>query len=225
LLAVDIPGEVDMVAFASENSITNRGEQAWTKDNGLLSIWILGMFRHSPATTVVFPYRRDAGADVPIVNADYFGEVPQNRLQTRDGFIFFKGDGAFRSKIGVGPERALPLMGSYDAERKILTIVHFSPPEEANKDYVNSMWKIQEHPYRGDVVNSYNDGPLEDGEAQLGPFYELESSSPAAALQPGETRTHTHTTLHFLGNTAILDQLSRDILGIGLEEIEAVFVE
>ena len=47
------------------------------------------------------------------------------------------------------------------------------------REYVNSLWEIQDEPFRGDVVNSYNDGKLEDG-TQLGPFYELESSSPAA---------------------------------------------
>ncbi|MFP4091758.1 MAG: DUF6786 family protein [Cyclobacteriaceae bacterium] len=224
LLQADIPDDINMVAFASENSITNEGEQAWENESGLLSIWILGMFRHSPATTVVIPYRQEAAEDVPVVNADYFGTVPEERLKVENGFIFFKGDGAYRSKIGVGPERALPEMGSYDAEREVLTIVSFSLPEEA-EDYVNSMWELQDHPYEGDVINSYNDGPLEGEEAQLGPFYELESSSPAAALSPGESLSHSHTTLHFSGEPATLNKLSREILGIGINEIKAVFNE
>jgi hypothetical protein len=29
--------------------------------------------------------------------------------------------------------------------------------------YVNSKWGQQDDPYKGDVVNSYNDGPVEDG--------------------------------------------------------------
>ncbi|MDG2385208.1 MAG: hypothetical protein P8N76_26290 [Pirellulaceae bacterium] len=48
------------------------------------------------------------------------------------------------------------------------------------------MWKLQDQPYAGDVINSYNDGPLELGKPGLGPFYELETSSRAAALGPGK---------------------------------------
>ena len=48
------PG-VAMVAFESINAITNAGRTPWTADTGLLSIWILGMFNPSPATTIVVP--------------------------------------------------------------------------------------------------------------------------------------------------------------------------
>ena len=43
------------------NSITNLGAAAWTKDTGLLSIWILGMFNPSPATTIVIPFKTGPG--------------------------------------------------------------------------------------------------------------------------------------------------------------------
>ena len=88
-------------------------------------------------------------------------------------------------------------------------------------DYVNSMWEIQKQPYRGDVVNSYNDGPPAPGAKPLGPFYELETSSPAAALEPGKSLTHVHRTFHFQGERALLDTLARKLLGASLEEIEA----
>ncbi len=55
----------------------------------------------------------------------------------------------------------------------VLTLVHLTVPEGAT-DYVNSMWEIQEKPFAGDVVNSYNDGPASPGAKPLGPFYELE---------------------------------------------------
>jgi hypothetical protein len=58
------------------------------------------------------------------------------------------------------------------------------------------MWEHQEDPFCGDVVNSYNDGPLPGG-SQMGPFYELETSSPAADIEPGDTLTHEHATFHF----------------------------
>jgi len=76
-------------------------------------------------------------------------------------------------------------------------------------------------PYAGDVINAYNDGPPEPGAAPLGPFYELESSSPAAALQPGESITHVHRTFHFTGDREALDSLARNLLSLSLSVIEA----
>jgi hypothetical protein len=40
---------------------------------------------------------------------------------------------------------------------------------------------------------------LPDG-SQMGPFYELETSSPAADIEPGDTLTHEHATFHFCGS-------------------------
>jgi hypothetical protein len=145
--------------------------------------------------------------------------VPADRLVRRDGVLFFSGDGEYRSKIGLSPQRAKSVVGSYDAENRILTIVNYSKPEGVSR-YVNSMWEIQDRPYGGDVVNSYNDGPLGPGEPGLGPFYELETSSPAAALAPGESITHIHSTYHFHGSEADLDAIAERVLGVSLEEVK-----
>ena len=87
-------------------------------------------------------------------------------------------------------------------------------------DFVNSLWDLQKNPFGGDVVNSYNDGPSQPGGTQLGKFYELESSSPALALKPGQTATHRHLTIHFTGEEAKLNLLSKAVLGVGLEDIK-----
>ena len=221
MLGVSLPAGLKLVAFESENVLANTGAAAWTKPGGLLSIWILGMFQPSPRTTVVVPYREGPESERgPIVNDAYFGKVPADRLLAKDGRLFFRGDGERRSKIGLSPERATGILGSYDAPRKLLTIVSYTQPAGAS-DYVNSMWEIQKQPYRGDVVNSYNDGPPAPGAKPLGPFYELETSSPAAALEPGKSLTHVHRTFHFQGERALLDTLARKLLGASLEEIEA----
>ena len=218
-LGISVPPGVATVAFRSKNRITNTGENPWIRDSGLLSIWILGMFNPSPATTIVVPFKRGPEAELgPVVNDAYFGKVPAERLVVGDGVIFFSGDGLFRSKIGIAPRRALPFAGSYDAELGVLTIVHLTVPEGA-ADYVNSMWRIQEDPYAGDVVNSYNDGPASPGAKPMGPFYELESSSPAAALAPGQFLSHAHTTMHFRGDAKALETVARQALGVGIEEI------
>jgi hypothetical protein len=212
------PG-LQVVAFESDNKITNAGKQPWRKETGLLSIWILGMFNPSPATTVVVPIKPGPESQLgPLVTSDYFGPIPPERLAVRDGVIYFRGDGQYRSKIGVGPKRCKPILGSYDARNKVLTLVQFSFKEGVT-DYVNSLWKLQDDPYGGDVVNSYNDGPPKPGAKPLGPFYELETSSPAAALAPGKSLRHIHRTLHLTGPEAQLDAVARATLGVGLKQI------
>jgi hypothetical protein len=223
LLGITPAKKVKMVTFETINKVTNTGEKEWEKDTGLLSIWILGMFNPSPATTIVVPFK--AGPEDKLgatVNDAYFGKVPADRLVVKNGVLFFSGDGQYRSKIGLSPLRAKPILGSYDAVNQVLTIVQYSKPRGA-LDYVNSMWEMQDEPYKGDVVNSYNDGPPEPGAKPLGPFYELETSSPAASLKPGETISHVHRTFHLQGPEAELDQIARATLGVTIEEIKSVF--
>ncbi|MBN1542982.1 hypothetical protein JW992_12620 [candidate division KSB1 bacterium] len=211
---------IDWVGFASENRLTNSGDQAWSKSTGLLSIWILGMFQPSDNTTIVIPYT--SGPDSllgPVVNDAYFGRVPEDRLKVGGRAIFFSGDGRYRSKIGLSPQRSQPVLGSYDADNGVLTIVTFTLPKGL-RDYVNSMWELQDEPYRGDAINSYNDGPPEPGAKPLGPFYELETSSPAIELLPGKSLIHIHRTIHFRGTPEQLDPLAQELLGVRLEVIE-----
>ncbi|QNN25435.1 hypothetical protein HED60_12800 [Planctomycetales bacterium ZRK34] len=226
-LGVNVPAGVRLVAYESDNRLTNAGKNPWQKKNGLLSIWILGMYNPSPTTTIVIPFKPGPADKLgPIVNDAYFGQIAGDRLKIDEanGVIYFKGDGESRGKIGVGPQRVKPFAGSYDAAHGVLTLVQFTVPDDPTEaDYVNSMWGKQDHPYAGDVVNSYNDGPPEPGKPPLGPFYELESSSPGAALKPGETLEHVHRTIHLQGDRAALDAISRATLGVGLDAIEGAF--
>ncbi|MDA0321652.1 MAG: hypothetical protein O2923_02900 [Verrucomicrobia bacterium] len=224
LLGLELDAALQVVAFESDNGITNIGIEPWTKDGGLLSIWILGMFNPTPTTTVVLPYVVGPSSELgeTVVNDNYFGKVPADRLKPANGVVYFKGDGQYRSKIGIPPGRAKPFIGSYDEELNLLTLVHYTIPEGAT-DYVNSLWKIQDDPYGGDVVNSYNDGPPKPGAAPLGPFYELETSSPAAALVPGQTLRHAHRTIHIQGDESALEPIVRATLGVGLDEIKNAF--
>lgn len=210
----------DVVAYESVNTLTNTGKDAWKKETGVMSIWILGMFTPSPSTTIVIPIQ--GGGEDKLgtkVNDTYFGKVPAERLRVEDDVLFFKGDGTYRSKIGITPRRAKPVAGSYDAAGKVLTLVQFNQPAGAT-EYVNSMWEIQKQPFGGDAVNSYNDGPPEPGAKPMGPFYELETSSPAAALLPGTSITHVHRTFHFQGDEAALNKIALSALGVSLDEIK-----
>jgi hypothetical protein len=213
------PGEVDAVLYESDNRVTNTGTNVWRPESGLVSIWILGMLRPGPRTTVVVPYQAGPESERgPVVNDKYFGAQPPERLHVGPTAVFFRGDGTHRGKIGIPQPRAKDLAASYDPDRRLLTLVRFSLPA-APHGYVNSMWADQPDPYNGDVMNSYNDGPLGPGQPPLGPFYEIESSSPAAALRPGESIRHVHRTVHLQGPQASLDAITRNVLGLSLEQI------
>jgi hypothetical protein len=214
---------VKVVGFESRNRITNRGAAPWRHETGLPSIWIAGTFSPSPSTIIVVPFRPGPDTELgPVVNDKYFGRVPPDRLVVKESAIYFRGDGQQRGKIGVSPRRARPVLGSYDAKVRVLTLVTYTLPPGA-EDYVNSLWEQQREPYRGDANNSYNDGPPAPGAKPLGPFYELESSSPATALGPGQSGEHVHRTLHFVGAPEDLDAVARASLGVGIADITSAF--
>ncbi|AZQ65582.1 hypothetical protein EI427_22325 [Flammeovirga pectinis] len=211
-LAVNLNAiNVDFVGFESVNQIKNIGNSKWNKSSGLLSIWILGMLKPSSETAMFIPFKGATNYK------SYFGDIPADKLSVKDQMILFKGDGTHRSKIGLPPENTIPMLGSYDAEKKVLTVVQFS--FDNDQDYVNSMWEIQEAPYAGDVVNTYNDGPLKNGD-QLGPFYELESSSPAKELAVQDSVVHHHVTYHFEGDEVELEKLTLQLFNKELKELQ-----
>lgn len=215
-LNTQLPEGVKYVGYQTDNHVENVGSNDWKKESGLLSIWLLGMFTPSDQTTVIIPFKPIPNAR-ELITTTYFGEIPAERLLIRDSVLFFTCDGKYRSKIGLSPSIAKPLSASYDFRKNVLTITRFEIA--ANASYVNSKWEIQSEPYRGDAVNSYNDGPLADG-SQLGPFYELESSSHALELKAGQRESYRQLTIHVEGDFEKLNTLSKDILGVDLNTIK-----
>ncbi|MDT8432048.1 MAG: DUF6786 family protein [Bacteroidales bacterium] len=221
-LRSNIGGDLAMVAYESENVLTNTGSAAWDESSGLLSIWMLSMFNPSDKGVVFIPFKKGSEDTLgPVVNDDYFGKVPSDRLKISDGMIYFKTDGKRRGKIGLSPQRALPWCGSYDPVQKALTLLWYLLPGNV-AEYVNAKWGPQEDPLDGDVVNAYNDGPLEDGSI-MGPFYELESSSPAAFLAPSESMVHRQMIFHIAGEEEELDLILQTLFGITIDEVKNVF--
>ncbi len=211
-------GDVRLVGFQTINTITNQG-QAMSREKGLVSIWSLGQFPAGARTFVIVPYRTGNESKLgPIVNSDYFGRVPPDRLRVTSDAIWFLADGRFRSKIGVSQPRAKPIAGAIDLGNGVLTLVHFTMPDDpTNFSYVNNTWGRQAEPYRGDVANSYNDGPPEPGRPALGGFFEIESLSPAAQLPTGKSLSHTQTTFHVTGSSAALAQIAKAALGVDVK--------
>ncbi len=215
-LNTQIPSNIHFVGYQTDNTITNTGTNDWKKENGLLSIWLLGMFTPTPQTVIIIPFhpRPDARS---FITDDYFGKVPSERLQVKDSVLFFTCDGKYRGKIGLSPVIAKPLAAGFDFKNNVLTLV--IPAIEKDGMYVNSKWEIQKEPYKGDVINAYNDGPLKDG-TQPGPFYEVESSSPAKELKKGEKLKYSQVTCHLQGDYNSLRQLAKQLLNVDLDEIK-----
>lgn len=221
-LGIEPDSSVKWVGFETNNSLTNTGKKPWTKESGTLSIWILSMLNPIENGAAVIPYREGDEKTVgPVATTNYFGEIPADRIQMKEGILYFKVDGKHRSKLGIAYKRATSFAGSYDIDNKTLTILQLTLPEK-EKEYINQLWEVQKEPFKGDAINSYNDGPL-DGGGQIGPFYELESSSPAAFLAPGESINHIQRMYHFVGTEEQLNVLSNKILGVSIEQVKSAF--
>jgi len=218
ILKMHLDSAVKVVGVKTDNSITNTGKDEWTKQTGAPCLWNLDMFTPSPKAIIVIPY--DEKASGKVATTDYFGQIPPDRVTTKKGHLFFKADGKSRGKLGMTATRTLSVAGSYDAANNVLSIIFFDVDKKAT--YLNQEWKTDKDPLVGAAVNAYNDGPLANG-SQLGPFYEMESVSPAAFLKPDEKLTHQHYIFHFTGDTAGLNAIASRILGVSLADIQAAF--
>ncbi len=213
-----LPDGARWTAFRSVNTVHNAGNDAWTRATGLPCIWILGMFRPGSDALAILPFRTDAvdPDQGPAVRADYFGELDSKRFRIEHGFALFRVDSEFVSKVGILRNRAKNVMAAYNPETRVLTVVQFTPVV-ADAPYVSEQWVTDVDPYYGDVVNSYNHGGPEQ-------FYELESSSPALALAPGESYTHVSTTCHFRFETeAQLADAVWNALGLDWAKVSAAW--
>ena len=209
------------VGFESNNTLTNVSDRPWARETGLLSIWILGQF---PAgATVVMPCR-DGSGQIPYTT--YFrGQTPEltgAEIKTGAHAIYYNGNGKAIGKIGLKPGKATGYFGSYHPDSRVLTIIQYSY-RPGDTDYVNSLWKQQQHPYDGDVINAYNDGALDANAPHTPTFYELESSSATQPLKPGEQLSHVHRTFHFQGDEAALDRICESLLGTTIAHIQSQF--
>lgn len=210
--ALDLPlsEALSGVAFSAETWIRNAGEDPWMKESGLLSIWDLGCLHPSPNTVVIIPTRNN-----PDSVTIYFTPLDENRLQIRQGIIFYRADAQYMNKIGLRPEYASHFFGSYSHEKKQLHLVKFSFHDDSL--YVNSLWGHKD-PYQGDVINVFN-GEVNPNLDRTWPFYELESSSSARELEPGDQMYHLQSIFHFEGNLNDLDMIAQKILGVSLKTI------
>ncbi|HKG69368.1 MAG TPA: DUF6786 family protein, partial [Segetibacter sp.] len=212
---------VKVVGYETVNVLANKGTAEWTEATGMPCMWLLDMFKPTPATVIVVPFKNAAGQPFnKVATTNYFGQIPSDRLKHTDDVLYFKADGKSRGKLGVVPGKAKPFAGSYDSQNKVLTAIKFDVEPEAK--YLNQEWNTTKPSFLGDAVNAYNDGPLADG-SQMGPFYEIESVSPAAFLKPDQTLSHKHSVFHFTGNEQALDGIAKKLFGTSLDDIKKAF--
>jgi hypothetical protein len=214
------------VGFETATTITNRGPD-FAKQNGLVSIWILGQMNASPQTVVIVPYKPGAEAELgPVVKSDYCGPLPADRLKILPEAVLFRADSRFRSKIGTSQRRARNVLGSIDFASGVLTLVEFTMPDDPAKHiYLNNMCELpQAEPFQGDVANSYNDGPKQGGGDPYGAFYEIETVSPALELKTGQSLKHCHRTVHVQADAETLRALAQKTLGVDLDLVRRDFL-
>lgn len=220
-LEVQLPEGINVVAYSTVNKITNLNNFKWDEKTGSVCIWMLDMFNPSDSAVTVVPYKEGDEKEIGIIaTTGYFGEIPSDRIRNESGIICLKTDGKYRSKLGMSARRTKAIAGNYDPLSRRLTIITFDTDPTAI--YLNQEWNPDMNPLEGDVLNAYNDGPLEDGSI-MGPFLELESCSPAAFLEPGESLSHRHNVFHFTGDEAVLSPISEELLGVSLEKVKNIF--
>ncbi len=128
-LGIQLDTTVKTVGIKTNNTLTNASSKAWTKLTGAPCLWDLDMFTPSPQVTIVIPYKADAKGKV--ATTDYFGQIPANRVNYKNGHLFFKADGKSRGKLGMPAGRSTAIAGSYDATNNVLTITQFDVDSRA----------------------------------------------------------------------------------------------
>ena len=90
---IQLTNDMKIVAYKSENKITNTGDKAWTKEGGLVSVWMLGCFNPTPTTTVFIPYKWKIQCKLPPKTKRFcplktFNNAPLKSLD-RWGYYYF----------------------------------------------------------------------------------------------------------------------------------------
>ncbi len=203
-LSITIDENMKFVAFQTKNRLTNHDTIPWKKETGLVGLWSAGMYQGTDDTVVIIPLTNQAKLEDIL---QYMGNLDTSRLQLKENILLYKGDGKYRSKIGVPPHLSPEVYGCYSKSKNRLTIVQYK--KELDTLYSNSFVSIQDEPYKGEAIPIYNNGS---------DFFELESNAPLKELQPSETTSHWHRVYHFSSDETKLNEISKKLLGVELTD-------
>lgn len=210
-LEIEISKNIKVVGFQSKNSIENIGND-WIEKNGIIAPWILGMFQGTHKSIGIFPVNKKENDSLTIQK--YLAEIDKDKLVCSDSAVFYKTDGAYRSKIGINKINAKPIFGNIDFKNKVLTIITFKFNNKGN--YLNCDEYNHSELYKGDVVSCYNN----ISENNVSTFFELESAASAKVLKNGERNIHWHNTYHFEGPMTDLEHIAKKLLGVSLKALK-----
>jgi len=209
-LGVGRDAGVRVVSFETITAVTNAGDTAWTKDGGLPAPRIVGTFPAHGRAHVMIPFvggpERYHGA-VVLGDESRAREANELRIDLERSLLVATttSDGA---PIAIGPRRAKPVLGGWDAARGVLTLLEFTLPIET-QDYVDWHGERPDDPFGGAVVTAQPANAPEAG-------HHLASHAPALALAPGGKAVHVHRTTHLTGPREELATIARRVLGADL---------
>ena len=194
--------KTSVVAYETKNDLVNATHTAWRKEEGLLDLSVVGMFRRTSNVALVLPTMEpgntsDKRAAVGMV------VLPQATVVSAE---------QASAHVALSPKLAKGLLGSYDPATSTLTVVQFEPIQPGGP-YMRSEWQVLKTPYQGDAAS------VAGGAGN--PFFMLVTHSPALQLDGWSAAEFTSRTYHIRGTAAELEPIARAVLGVGLEEIRA----
>ncbi|MER2491334.1 DUF6786 family protein [Catenovulum sediminis] len=213
LLSIQLPESIEYVSYGSQDEIIHTGNSPWTKKTGLVSLWTLAAYQSNDNMTAIIPFKGELKSVTP-----YFNETKKSHTKIIKPFVFYRADGEYMNKIGIPVNNTRPYLAAYDSYNQRLTIEYFHISNKENRNYLTASWITPKDAYNGEIVNIFNDGPDDFGH-YFGHFFELEASSAAFELAPGESQKHFHYSFHFSGEKNKLNQIAKQVLGLSLDDV------
>ncbi|MBR4598087.1 MAG: hypothetical protein IKO42_06815, partial [Opitutales bacterium] len=184
ILKVEIPESVKMVAFQSANKITNIGAAAWGEKTGYLNLAVVSTFHANKTTFAFIPFNQGDPKNLGTIITDLYNESPiGERLSVAQDFVRMRLDGSKLGEIFMNPKRSRGVMGFYDSERNLLTIITYVPPS-APKKYLVPYWRRTNDLLGGDALSLFNNGPANHDTFYADKLFKATTYSPALALEP-----------------------------------------
>lgn len=206
---MEVPKNVDMVAYHTQHTLTNLDTVAWRKETGLATLWSLSSFQGSEAGYVVIPIKKKSNQ---IWN--YLSDIELDRKVVTNDAVWYKTDGKYRNKLGVPSYLSTGIFGSYHPDENLLRIIEFNM--EGDTLYFHS--DLSEEPQwgKGEAIAIYNHGPMDLTKGSENTFYEMESMAGLRELLPGTSLLHAHKVYQFKGDEKELFTIAKTVLGVDL---------
>ncbi|MBR6389498.1 MAG: hypothetical protein IKS15_05205 [Opitutales bacterium] len=219
ILKVEIPESVKMVAFQSANKATNIGARAWGAETGYINLAVVSTFHANKTTYGFIPFNQGDPKNLGTIITDLYNESPiGDRLSVAADFVRMRLDGAKLGEIFMNPRRSRSIMGFYDSDKNLLTIIAVVPPA-SQKKYLVPYWRRTNDMLDGDALGLFNNGPANHDTFYADKLFKATTFSPALALKPQKSQLHIQRTFHFCGSEYELEKIAQKLLGVGIKDL------